>query len=317
MQPKDWLYHIQCYNLLIRMNRFFFILLVCAFFSTEISCIKGNSRTQKNQLEAKSIRIIKSMDLPADLKEISGISFYDENNALAIEDENGDLFFYNVKSQKITQKAKFSGPADYEDLAVVGNDVYIVDSKGKLFLIKDFKNNTSDVTEIGTPFTQKNNIEGLAYDAKNKRLLIAPKDEGFDAGKKKTKDIYEINLQTKQLNPKPVYNINLADIESYFQGDAIEESSKKFLKALGNQNLNKIFRTSALGINPKTNEIYVLSSLNKVIAVLSPNGKLKTVILLKGKEFTQPEGLAFTPSGELYISNEGRNKKGNIIHIQL
>jgi len=54
-----------------------------------------------------------------------------------------------------------------------------------------------------------------------------------------------------------------------------------------------------------------------MVAVLNPEGALKKIIELKGKEFLQPEGLAFTPDGKLYISNEGKGGKANIILLTL
>ncbi|HCN82402.1 MAG TPA: hypothetical protein DIT07_02115 [Sphingobacteriaceae bacterium] len=65
-----------------------------------------------------------------------------------------------------------------------------------------------------------------------------------------------MNLKTKKLNTTPVYSISLKQIEDYFKGDALEESSKKFLKAIGNQNLNKVFRPSAISVYPLSHDIY-------------------------------------------------------------
>jgi uncharacterized protein YjiK len=114
----------------------------------------------------------------------------------------------------------------------------------------------------------------------------------------------------------PIYTIRLAQIESQFEGDALEESSKKFLKAIGNQNMNKVFRTSALTINEKTGETYVLSDINGLILILTPEGTLRKLIQFSGPEYKQPEGIAFSPNGKLYISNEGKKSGiGNIIEL--
>ena len=85
---------------------------------------------------------------------------------------------------------------------------------------------------------------------------------------------------------------------------------------MGNQNLNEVFRTSALNFNPLDGNLYVLSSMNNIVAVLNDQGKIIKILELDGKEFIQPEGLAFNSKGKLFISNEGRNKKANIIEIE-
>ena len=255
-------------------------------------------------------------DLPKDLNEISGITFLNDSVLLAIQDEEGILFYYNINQNKIIKKQTFADNDDYEDLVIAGNDIYTITSKGLIHQIKNFQSSKPVIKTFKTPFSAKNDIEGLAYDAKKHRLLIAPKEAGMDKDKT-TKEIYGFDLKTMTLQSAPVYTIHLAEIEAQFKGDALEESSKKFLKALGNQNMSKVFRSSALTINEKTGETYILSAINGLILVLTPEGVLKKLIQLSGPEYKQPEGIAFSPMGKLYISNEG-NKSGigNIIELQ-
>lgn len=299
------------------MNKYLGILLAIILFSSQYSCSQKNKSSEETGKKPADAAAQTVMEVPDELAEISGISFIDDKTLVAIEDEEGILYYYDVAAQKVTAKKEFSGSGDYEDVAVAGADIYIVDSSGKLYLIKNYKTGDGKAEEIPTEFKSKNNIEGLAYDGANNRLLLAAKDEGFDKDAKDVKEIYEFNLNTKKLNLTPVYSIRLKEIEDYYHGDALEESSKKFLKALGNENMNKIFRTSALTINPKTSEIYLLSSLNNLIAILTPEGKIRKIVHLNGKEFSQPEGIAFSPStGKLFVSNEGKNKTGaNIVEI--
>jgi uncharacterized protein YjiK len=184
-----------------------------------------------------------------------------------------------------------------------------------LYEIKNFKSGPSKPNVFKTVLKEENNIEGLTYDKRNNRLLLAVKDISLD-GNEEEKSIYSFDLKSKKLNSKPSYSIKLSEIESFFKGDKIEEFSKKILKAVGNQNLNKVFRTSALGFHPITGELYVLSSLNNIIAVLDDKGSITKILELDGKEFIQPEGLAFTTDGRLFISNEGKGKQANIIELK-
>ncbi|MHB1177111.1 MAG: SdiA-regulated domain-containing protein [Daejeonella sp.] len=254
-------------------------------------------------------------ELPGELSEISGITFLNDSVLVAIQDEEGILYYYDLKQNRVIKKQVFAGDGDYEDLVRAGNDMYVITSDGIMSQIKNFQSLNPVYKIIPTPFSKKNDIEGIAYDAKNNRLLIAPKEHGLDHDKT-TKQIYGFDLKTMKFQTKPVYSIPLAEIESQFEGDALEESSKKFLKALGNQNLNKIFRSSAITVNEQTGEIFVLSSLNGLIIILSPDGLLKKIIQFSGPEYKQPEGIAFSPNGKLYISNEGgKSGIGNIIEI--
>jgi len=284
-----------------------------------LSCnnpIKDNNADKENNNKVITPKENTVYDLPEELSEISGITFLNDSVVVAIQDEDGILFYYNINQNSIIKKQAFGKKDDYEDLVKAGKDMYTITSKGLIHEIKDFESSKPVIRSFKTPFSKENDIEGLAYDAKNHRLLIAPKEAGLDMDKS-TKEIYAFDLKTMTLQTTPVYTIHLPEIEAQFEGDALEESSKKFLKALGNQNMNKVFRSSAITINETTGETFILSVINGLIIVLTPEGILKKLIKLSGPEYKQPEGIAFSPNGKLYISNEG-NKSGigNIIELK-
>jgi uncharacterized protein YjiK len=296
------------------MNRTSALLLVLFF----ISCGEpGNKKAQKTASSPTTLEPEggKLYPVPKELMEISGISFVNDHTIVAIQDEEGILYFYDLNRKEISRKYEFWKGKDYEDLAVVGNDLWIVNSSGALYELKNFQGTPTKPNVYKTVLKEENNIEGLAYDKKNNRLLLAVKDYGLD-GNKEQKDIYAFDLKTKTLDTKAAYSIKISEIEAFFKGDKIEEVSKKILKAVGNQNLNEVFRTSALSFHPQTGELYVLSSLNNIVAVLNTQGSITKILELDGKEFIQPEGLAFTNDGRLFISNEGKGKQANIIEIK-
>jgi len=300
------------------MGKLFLILLATVAFSCN-NPIKNSNNSDDNRKEENTViepENLKVYDLPSSLKEISGISFLDNKIILAIQDEKGILYQYDLNQQKIVKEYEFGKEGDYEDVVRVNKDVYIVTSNGTVFQIKDFDSENRQVKKFKTALNEDNDIEGLGYEPQKNRLLLAVKEKGMDADES-TKEIYAFNLSTMKLDNAAAYSINLSEIEAYFKGDALEESSKKFLKALGNRNMNKVFKSSALTVHPTTNKIFVLSSINNLVAVLNPDGKLSEIIQFEGKEYKQPEGIAFSEDGKLFISNEaGKNGKGNIIELK-
>ncbi len=297
------------------MTRIFTLLFIIALASCNNPI--ADPKTIKINQNEKLVKALKNNihELPEELSEISGITFLNDSVLVAIQDEEGMLYYYNLPQNKIIKKQSFAGQGDYEDLVKVGNDMYAITSEGVISQIKDFESSNPVLKTYTTPLGKTNDIEGMGYDAKSHRLLIAPKEYGIDQDKT-SKQIYGFDLKTMTFQSKPMYTIKLSEIEAQFQGDAFEESSKKFLKALGNQNMNKVFRSSAISVNERTGEIYILSSLNGLILILSPKSTISKIIQINGPEYKQPEGLAFSPGGKLYVSNEGgKSGIGNIIEI--
>ena len=64
------------------------------------------------------------------------------------------------------------------------------------------------------------------------------------------------------------------------------------------------FKPSAAAINPLTDELYILSSVNKLLVIADRRGNVKEVFPLNPVIYKQPEGITFTPWGDLLISNE-------------
>jgi DNA-binding beta-propeller fold protein YncE len=63
-------------------------------------------------------------------------------------------------------------------------------------------------------------------------------------------------------------------------------------------------KPSAAAINPVTNELYILASVNNLLVVTDRQGKFKEVYVLDPGIYKQPEGITFTPAGDMIISNE-------------
>jgi uncharacterized protein YjiK len=291
------------------------VLTVMILSCLSISCIVTEKKEdKKSKIEENMPLDYEVFPMPKELSEISGITFINDSLVAAIEDENGVIYFYDLAKKEVSRKIDFAKADDYEDLVLVNDDIYVVAANGTLFKIADFKAEKPIISKFKTELNEENNIESLAYDASNGTLLLVVKDKNLEKDKKQ-KDIYSFSIQTQKLNTKAAYSIKLKDIEDKFKGNAIEETSKKFLKIVGNQNLNDIIRPSAMTIHPINGDLYVLSAINKIIIVLSKENVLKAVIPFKGKDFIQPEGIAFNSKGELFISNEGKNKQANIIKL--
>lgn len=228
----------------------------------------------------------KSMILPENLKEISGLSFYKENQLACVNDEKGSVFIYDLQKEGIVEKIEIGKDGDYEGIEVVDNEIFIMKSNGK---IKGFKMDSEQERKIDCTHDDVKEYEGLSYNPTTKSLLLVTKELKKDKNGKKI--IYAYDLEKETLSK----NISISE-------DMIRGSDGK-----------KTFAPSGIAVHPGTSELYIVSSQGKKLLILSATGEKLTLIELDEKLFRQPEGICFTPNGDLYISSEGEKGDGYIL----
>lgn len=265
--------------------RYILLLLVVTF----IQVYGQNGNKPPYQFEAPDETYV----LPDYLEEVSALTYYQPNQLAMLNDEHGRMYVYDVSKREIVHRVRFHGDGDFEGIEKIGEDIFAIESTGKMhrFSIKL----EGVVEKIDTPFEKKNNVEGLGYDHVNNRLLVGLKGSG-DVKKidVKGKAIYSYNLATKAFEKLPAYVILNKDLERVI-GDDFR------------------FSPSAVAVHPITGEVYILSAVESAIIIFSNDGEPKNLTRLRDSIFPQPEGIAFTPNGDLYISNEIDGDGGTIL----
>jgi uncharacterized protein YjiK len=244
--------------------------------------------------------IEKEWELPDVLEEISGIAWIENNKMATIEDEDGTIFIYDLKTHKITDEIDFAGHGDYEDIAVNGNVAYVMRSDGKLYEITDYRSKKPEVKSYELTFLKKSNVEAITVDAANNRLLIVPKDR--DPNDDAYKGVYTFSLETKKAEKIPMLKIDL-DLKAFKDF----ERKKKY----------KTVRPSAIAIHPQSKDLYILEGANPKLLIFDAKGQLKKIHLFDKRKFLQPEGITFSPDGTLYISNEANGEKPTLLEVKL
>ncbi len=232
------------------------------------------------------------------LQEISALSYHKDNQLACLQDEKGDLFLTNYLKGDIEQKYSITGKGDFEGIEIVENVAYMLQSNGLLVKIVDFTEETRIITETKTGLSTKNDCEGLCMDTKTNNLLIACKNNPnltkSSKSYKKMRAVYEYDITKEKLNRTPKFLISLDEIKK-------KTGEKKFMP-------------SGIAVHPNNYNIYIISSVGNLMIVLNREGEIIDFAHLPAKTFRQPEGICFSPDGKkLFISNEGRNKKGNIL----
>lgn len=255
------------------------------------------------RLKEETYTIIRKWEMPVELEEISGISYFSEDKMACVQDEEGIIFIYNLDTDLVEKKINFGKSGDYEGVAIVDSTAYVLESSGKLFEVSNYLSPDFQTEEYKTPFSGRNNMESLVADSINNRLLLAVKDA--DPNSKDYKGIYAFDLDAKKVLSEPIFKIPLDD--PIFNGKNTQKSKKKSDK----------FYPSEIAINPIDGNIYILEGKNPRLLIMDPSGKLLRLHILNKKFFPQPEGMTFSPDGTLYISNEGKKGTATILEVQL
>lgn len=235
------------------------------------------------------------IELSGELKEISGLTWFNHNQLGAVQDEVGIFYLLNAKTGVIEEKIKFAFPGDFEGVESIGDCIYTLTSSGTIHYFN--KNNPKEVKRIKTPISLKNDAEGLGYNSGTEQLLILCK-EHVDLNKKgiKGKSVFSLDINSHHFSKAPVATIKKSAIEKFVEIDK--------------------FNPSGLAIDPITNDLYIIASAGQVLVVLDNELKVKNAVRLPAKKYAQPEGICFSPDGDLYISNEGKGGKANFYHLK-
>ena len=221
--------------------------------------------------------------LPASLDEISGLVFYPKDSGIfAIQDEKGWLFKIHLKNPLQIERWKFSNGADYEDLSLVDSTFYVLKSKG---IVEKFKFATPDSVSLESfrLGEGKNEFETLYYDSTTRQLMLICKNCEQDKRSEVTSFAFDPSGNTFSSS----FKIETATIR-----EELGEDDKFRLKP------------SAAAIHPLTGELYIIASVNHALVILNKDHSVKNAYKMDPGLFKQPEGLTFTPKGDLIISNE-------------
>lgn len=235
------------------------------------------------------------------LHEISGICFLRGNpdTVYAIEDEKGRLYHFHLGDSRYPS-FKFGGHGDYEDVTILGGTEFVVlRSDGSLFVfpIGLVRGGDNKMVQSYLHILPKGEYEGLFGEPDDGGRLIAlckncPDDDQRD----------EVSGYVLQ----------------YRGGGHRLAVVDHFLVRVPAGKLHSIhtkikFHPSCLARNPRTNEWYIVSSVNKVLIVLDEKWAVRGMYDLDPVLFKQPEGLAFDKQGNMYISNEGVQGNANVL----
>jgi len=225
--------------------------------------------------------------LPNALNEISGLFFYRKDSSLfSINDEKGWLFKIHLAVPVQIERWKFSNAGDYEDISFKDSTFYVLKSKGAIEKFKFVSGDSVSLQSFRLELPTKNEFETLYFDSTQNKMILICKD--CDGDKKKQVSAWAFDPVT----------------DSFSTSFTIE--TEKIKEQLGEDDLK--FKPSAAAIHPITGELYIVASVNSALVILNRDHTVKSSYKIDPSLFKQPEGMTFTPNGDLVISNEAAER---------
>ncbi len=234
--------------------------------------------------------------LPRFLREASGLARVNEHQLLTHNDEKGHIYSIALPSLHITKLVSLGNPVvldDFEGIAVSGNNLYMITSTGKLYVIPNVSftaaNQLANWSILNTGLAAACEVEGLHFD--RGKLLIPCKNIYKQNGKKKS-------------------NKDRITVYSYIPGKDTKASE---LFSINDDRL-KGNRKKVTGIDSDANFYYFLTPAN----VLQVNRDTLSFQLfpLDSAAHTQPEGIAMMGNGSVYLVDDRKEGSGGVSHYR-
>ena len=235
--------------------------------------------------------------LPGHLYEISGLAMTLDNRLVAHNDEKGVIHEIDYRKGEIVKafqladmKVPVSG--DFEGIAIVNDQVYLVTSSGRIYECSRGVDGASVLyNSYATGVGRDYEIEGLAYDASQRALLLM----GKNARREDLKEhlvIYHWSTDVKQLNEDAHIVIPVIEFTRH-----IDE---------------KEFQPSGIEKHPVSGNYFVIAARQMAIAEITPGGQVVGAKQFPTEWHRQPEGITFDADGTLIIADEGSGKKARL-----
>jgi uncharacterized protein YjiK len=267
------------------MKYFSWLLLLACCACTDNGAKKSNKQdnTAAALLGHYNLQQYKKLVLPQELDEISGIAYDSASKGLAaINDEEGQLFFFDPATGKINNRIKFGKKGDYEELFFAQGHWWILRSDGVFIKF----NAPIDAQTVNWALPPGEEYEAAWYDAAEEKMWMLCKKCDGD---KNTMTSINRNLQAEITTKVQL------QLDFHYHPE------------------HKKFHASGAAFNPADSMVYLLSSPDKKICRISSTGVVMGIQNLDPSVFKQPEGICFGPDGTMYISNEAAGGNANLL----
>ena len=237
--------------------------------------------------------------LPMGVQPFSDITLLDSTHLIGLNQELGSLYMYNLDDHTVAPFLPWDLGAKICNVSNLDSTLVLVDDAKHIHFLQAPYDSTS-LTTLSLENEQFEATSVCLHKETNRLFLISSNQERVEGYS--SSSIYAYNLNQHKLNPQPLFTISGEDVEAFaIQNNLLVPDSDLSIKDDTLERIN--FTPSAIAVHPKTNEIYVLSSVDHTLVVLDQFGKVVNFTTLDKITFSNPSAMTFRPNGDLLITN--------------
>ena len=243
------------------------------------------------------------VSLPSELMEVSALAEAGEGRVSCIQDEKGEIFIVDPDRGVIEERIAFGPLGDYEGLTRTDSGEYwVLRSDGVLLELQRRGEGLVVKTEYALQGARHKDLEGLTYDPKGNRLLLAAKDK--DSEDKDIRHVFAFDLREKKFKEQPFLELSLNGVKDQVRTLGLDIPHRVNKKGRVKDALK--LRFSSLAIRPGSGELVLLSSSEPCLLTLHSDGRVKDLQILDSATLPKPEGMLFLSRDKLLIASEGK-----------
>jgi hypothetical protein len=237
-------------------------------------------------------------NLPMGVNAFTDFVIMDSTHLICLDDQIGGVLVYDMVSNKSQGYLPTGIDSKITEVTKIDSTIILVDDRMDLHFLLPPYDSTSITTES---LREKSWISsGMCLHEQTKRLFFVA--ESDIENEVQNHLIYTFNLNQRKLSERPLFEIKPEDIEFFAISNNITLPSNR-LDENGDTVDVFSFKPDVIAVHPKTNEIYVLSTIDRSLAVYNQFGQVVNFTILNEELFSQPKAMTFFPNGDLLLTN--------------
>lgn len=233
--------------------------------------------------------------LPAKLREVSGLVAH-EGRLYAHGDEEAIVYQLDYEAGRLVKAFALGKPTlrgDFEGIAIVDERFYLVTSAGTLYEFAEGANGERvSYARHETGLGARCEVEGLAYDAANRDLLLACKQPRSRALRGRIA-VFAWSVDHAELAPARHLVLPRKSVTKRLRADD--------------------FNPSGVEVDAASGNLLLIAARQRGIAEVARDGRVVSAQRLpRASLHRQAEGIAVLPDGRLVIADEGGSKRARL-----